>query len=132
MPAPKSQRAPRFLGEEGEILLEFLREYEDLADGNGLMEKQKVETILRYVPCSVRNFWMTLPGYSPARWLRFRAELERFYPDIAGHTRCTCQSLTEFLKLSAESRICDENDIMKYYWNFLTIALPLHRENKLS
>ena len=131
MPAGKSQRAPYFSGEVGESLSEFLREYEDLADGNGLTERQKVETILRYVPRSVRNFWADLPGYAPAKWSRFRAEIERFYPDVEARTRCTRHALTEFVELSAESRIRDENDIMKYYRNFLTIALPLCKKNKL-
>jgi hypothetical protein len=86
MPTAKSQCAPRFSGDVGEILSEFLREYKDLADGNGLTEKQKVETILCYVPHSVQKFWATLPGYTPAKWSRFRAELERFYPDVDTHT----------------------------------------------
>ena len=132
MPAAKSQRAPRFSDKNGEILSEFLRNYEHLADGNGLTEKQKVETILRYVPRSVRNFWSALPGYAPANWHHFRAEIESFYPDIAARTRCTRQVLTEFLELSAESLIHDENDIMKYYRSFLTIALPLLQDNKIS
>ena len=36
------------------ILLEFLHEYEDIADGNVLMEKQKVEMIIHYIsiPCA--------------------------------------------------------------------------------
>lgn len=131
MPAGRSPRAPYFSGEIGESLSEFLREYEDLADGNGLAEKQKVETILRYVPCSVRNFWEDLPGYAPANWSRFRAEIKRFYPDAGTRTRYTRRALTEFLELSAESRIRDEDDVMKYYRNFLTIALPLYKKNKL-
>jgi len=60
MPAARSQRAPRFSGQDDEILSEFLREYEDLSDDDGLTQKQKVETILRYVPRSLRNLWMTL------------------------------------------------------------------------
>ena len=59
------------------------------------------------------------------------AEL-RFYPDIAARMRCTRQALTEFLELSAESLIRDENDVMKYYQGFLTIALPLLKDNKIT
>ncbi|KAH9016981.1 hypothetical protein EDB85DRAFT_1835982, partial [Lactarius pseudohatsudake] len=59
MPAARSQRAPRFSGQDDEILEEFLREYEDLADGNGLSERQKVESILRYVPRSLQKLWST-------------------------------------------------------------------------
>ena len=82
MPTSKSQRAPRFSGQDDEILSEFLHEYEDLANGNGLTEKQKVETILRYIPRLLSNLWSTLPGYQTATWSSFRAKLEELYPDI--------------------------------------------------
>ncbi len=36
------------------------------------------------------------------------------------------------VELSAEYRIRDESDVLKYYWNFLTIALPLLEDNKLT
>ena len=132
MPAAKSRRAPRFTGQDDEIFLEFLQEYEDLADRNGLTGKQKVETIIRYVPRSLRNLWVTLPGYRAAKWRRFRTELEGLYPDIAGQTRCTRQDLAEFVELSARSLIHDENDVMRYYRNFLTIALPLVDDRKIT
>ncbi|KAH9019770.1 hypothetical protein EDB85DRAFT_1816745, partial [Lactarius pseudohatsudake] len=132
MPAARLQRAPRFSGQDDEILEEFLREYEDLADGNGLSERQKVETILRYVPRSLQKLWSTLPGYVNVRWCHFRAQLEELYPDIAGRTRCTRQGLSQFVELSARSCIRDESDVLKYYRNFLTIAAPLLQDNKLT
>ncbi|KAI9437144.1 hypothetical protein H4582DRAFT_1793733, partial [Lactarius indigo] len=132
MPAARSQRAPHFSGQDDEILAEFLREYKDLADGNGLSERQKVEMIIRYVPRSLQNLWSMLPGYVNVRWRHFRAQLEELYPDIAARTRCTRQSLTQFVELSVENRIHDENDVLKYYRNFLTIAAPLLRDNKLT
>ncbi|KAI9453046.1 hypothetical protein BJY52DRAFT_1094279, partial [Lactarius psammicola] len=132
MPVARSQRAPRFSGQDDEILAEFLREYEDLADGNGLSERLKVEMVLRYVPRSLRNLWMTLPGYRSASWHRFRTQLEELYPDIAASTRCTRQGLTEFVELSAKCRVRDEGDVLKYYRNFLTIALPLLKDDKLT
>ena len=62
MPSARSSRAPQFNGGEDEVLSEFLREYEDLADGFRLTEAQKVETIMRYIPRTLRSLWMTLPG----------------------------------------------------------------------
>ncbi|KAI9438398.1 hypothetical protein BJY52DRAFT_1129658 [Lactarius psammicola] len=124
MLAAQSQKAPRFLGQDDEILSEFLREYEDLADGNGLLERQKVETVLRYVPCSLQNLWKMLPGYHNTRWRQFQDQLEELYPNIEAQTRCTRQGLTEFVELSAENRIREEKDVLKYYRNFLTISAP--------
>ncbi|KAH9012416.1 hypothetical protein EDB83DRAFT_2578643, partial [Lactarius deliciosus] len=88
--------------------------------------------ILRYVPRSLRNLWSTLPGYINVRWRHFQAQLEELYPDIAARTRCTRQGLTQFVELSARNRIRDESDVLKYYRNFLTIAAPLLRDNKLT
>ncbi|KAF8257542.1 hypothetical protein EI94DRAFT_1629481 [Lactarius quietus] len=124
MPSARSKHAPRFSNASNELLSEFLQEYEDLADGNGLTEKQKVETITRYVPRDLRKLWVTLPGYRTLKWCRFRANLEELYPDAAEHT-CTCQELSRFTELSAEVRIRDDKDVMKYYCNFLTIATDL-------
>src|SRR6266702_3700683 len=134
MPTGRSRQAPHFEGKSDEILSEFLHEYEDLADGNGLSEKLEVESIRHYVPRSLLNLWTTLLGYRAADWLHFRAQLEELYPDVTASTRCTCQGLIEFVDLSAQRRIrdSDENDVLKYYRNFLTIALPLLEDNKIT
>ena len=71
MPAPRSQWAPCFSAQDDELISEFLHEYEDLADGNGLTEKQKVETMIRYVPRDLRKLWKTLLGYRATKWRRF-------------------------------------------------------------
>ena len=60
MPTGRSRQAPHFEGKSDEILSKFLHKYEDLANSNGLSEKLKVETVLRYVPRSLRNLWMNL------------------------------------------------------------------------
>ncbi len=75
---------------------------------------------------------MNLPGYHAASWHHFRAQLEDLYPDIATSTQCTCQGLTEFIELSARCRVHDEGDVLSYYWNFLTIAIPLLEDGKLT
>ena len=131
MPAPRSQRAPRFSARDDELISEFLHEYEDLADGNGLTEKQKVETMIRYVPCDLRKLWKTLPGYRATKWRRFREELIELHPDITEQA-CTREDLSQFVKLSAESHIRSENDVMKYYRSFLTIAVPLADDHELT
>src|SRR6266702_1466362 len=131
MPTGQSCQAPHFEGKSDEILSKFLHKYEDLANSNGLSEKLKVETVLCYVPHSLRNLWMNLPGYRAASWHHFWAQLEDLYPDIATSTRCTCQGLTEFIELSARCCVRDEGDVLSYYRNFLTIAIPLLEDGKL-
>ena len=131
MPAPKSRHAPHFSGEDDDILSEFLHEYEVLADGNGLTEKQKVEEITHYVPRNLRKLWVTLPGYKAFKWRHFQRELEELHPD-AEEQACTRQELSCFVELSAETHIWGEKDVMKYYRNFLTLAVPLVENHILT
>ena len=132
MPSARSSRAPQFTGGEDEVLSEFLREYEDLADGFGLTEAQKVETITRYIPRTLRSLWMTLPGFRTLRWHHFRTELEVLYPDVASHSRHTKQGLETFRELSAKSRVRSEAEVLKYYRNFLTVASPLLASHRIT
>jgi hypothetical protein len=132
MPSARSSRAPQFNSGEDEVLSEFLRKYEDLADGFRLTEAQKVETIMRYIPRTLRSLWMMLPGFQTLRWHHFRTELEVLYPDVASHSRHTKQGLETFRELSAKSRVHSEAEVLKYYRNFLTVASPLLASHRIT
>jgi hypothetical protein len=132
MPSARSSRAPHFSGDEDELLTEFLCEYEDLADGCMLTPEQKVETVLRYIPRTLRHLWTMLPGYRAGDWDDFRANLEEIHPDVTASSRHTTQGLETFRKLSAKSRIRDEADVLKYYRNFLTVATPLLADDRIT
>jgi hypothetical protein len=79
MPYVKDNKAPHFAGEVGEQLEDFLREYEELATTCALTDRQKVETILRYVPHKLQYLWKVLDGYSAHDWNAFRLSLEGLY-----------------------------------------------------
>jgi integrase-like protein/reverse transcriptase-like protein/aspartyl protease len=132
MPSARSSRAPHFSGREHEVLPEFLHEYEELADGFGLTEEQKVETILRYVPRTLQSLWKTLPGYQARDWEDFRAHLGELYPDVAANSRHTKHGLETFRELSAKYRVRSEAEVLKYYRNFLTVAAPLLDMRRIS
>ena len=104
---------------------EFLHEYE------ALTERQKVEEITRYVPRNLHKLWVTLPGYKAFKWHHFHRELEELHPDAEEHA-CTRQELSRFVELSAETHIWNEKDVMKYYRNFLTLAVPLAENHVLT
>ena len=55
---------------------EFLHKYEDLADGFGLTEEQKFDTVLRYMLRTVEYLWTTLPGYQAGYRDDYRADPE--------------------------------------------------------
>ena len=71
MPAPRSQQAPHFSAQDDKLISEFLHKYKDLTDGNGLTEKQKVETMIHYVPHDLHKLCKTLPGYRATKWHHF-------------------------------------------------------------
>ena len=132
MPSARSSKAPHFSGNDDDLLAEFLLEYEELADGCRLTSRQKVETIIRYVPRAVRHLWTMQPGYQAGDWDDFRDDLEDLYPDVAFLSRHTTQGLETFRELSAKSRIRSEAEVLKYYRNFLTVATPLLQNQSIT
>ena len=111
---PRLTKTPFFAGLSDEPIAEFLVDYSELADGHKLTNKQKVETILRYVPHSLRDLWQSLPGFASGNWTVFSAELEKLYPNLDVEMRYSRQGLTELVNLSARTRMCDEKDVLDY------------------
>src|SRR5216684_3818885 len=132
MPAPRSHNAPYFSGQQNDSLADFLHEYDGLASSLGLSSSQKVDTVLRYVPATTREFWTTLDGYISKDWPTFCTDLRKLYPDTAASSRYTRNGLQEFVRISAQTRIRDENELLLYYRRFLQISNPLRLSNQLS
>ncbi len=132
LPAPRSYYAPYFSGQPGDSLVEFLRECDDLASSLGFKDTEKVDIVLRYVPASIREFWQTLDGYLVKNWRVFRSALEDLYPDTMAGNRYTRTGLQEFVKISARTRIQDEDDLILYHRRFLQISNPLRLAQQLS
>ena len=115
MPALHSHYAPHFSSWPGDSLIEFLHEYDNLACSLGLTDTQKVDVILRYVPASIREFWQTLDSYLVKNWEAFCAALKDLYPDTPAGNHYTSRGLQEFMKISAWTRIQDEDDLALYH-----------------
>jgi len=75
MPAALSHHAPYFSGEGGESLDDFLHKYEELADGYGLMERQKVDWVIRYMAHSQQDLWKSMEGFMISDWNNLCNEL---------------------------------------------------------
>ena len=103
----------------------FLREYEELADSNGLTTRQKVETIIRYVAVSHRDYWMVADGYATHDWNDFCRALQRTYLDVSAKGKYTQDKLRDFTKESCKHRQCEEEDILQYYRRFQCYAQVL-------
>jgi hypothetical protein len=109
-------------------MVEFLHEYEAIANGHGLNDQEKVETIVRYTPHIISRFWRTLTGFSSGDWRTFRATLEDLYPEI----RYIRAILNDFVNASARSLMRTEKDVIVYYRRFLHINSLLYDSQKLS
>jgi len=129
---PQPTKTPFFAGMSDEPIADFLSDYGELADGHRLTDRQKVETVLRYIPYSLKDLWKSLPGYATGNWMTFKRELERLYPDMDAETRYSRQGLTELVNLSARTRMRDEKDVLDYYRRFLAISNPLRTTNLIS
>src|SRR6266850_1211933 len=132
MPGPCSVNMPGF-SEDGTVAFpDFLHKYEALARANGLTNLQKVESIVRYVSLELRRFWRSLDGFDPPLWNTFHAALVDMYPDTSAATRVTKRNLRELIRKSREYRMRDEEDVMRYYRQFLKLTNPLRTTGSLS
>ncbi len=129
---PRPTKTPFFAGLSDEPITEFLADYGELADGHKLTNKQKVETILRYVPHSLRDLWRSLPGFASGNWTVFSAELEKLYPDLDAEMHYSRQGLIDLVNLSARTQMRDKKDVLDYYRRFLAISNPLRAANLIS
>jgi hypothetical protein len=129
---PRATKTPSFDGTTGEPIIEFLADYNEIADGHGLTDQQKVEFILKYIPFSHKDLWKSLKGYATGDWTTFRRELEKLYPDMDAAARYSRQALYNLVSMSARTRMRDEKDVFDYYRRFLAISNPLHSDGQIS
>src|SRR5258707_8202754 len=78
------------------------------------------------------EFWTTLNGYILNDWTTFCSELRKLYPDKAASSCYTRTGLQEFVKISAQTCIRDEDELLLYYRHFLQISNPLCLSHQLS
>ena len=108
MPAPRSKLAPYFTGDVEEPIDDFLTEYEELADSNQLTQRQKVETVIRYVIPSEQDLWRSLSGYHNRNWDDLCDKLREQYVDPTPQGRYSRQKLLELTSSTAETLMQDE------------------------
>src|SRR5260370_12202935 len=92
MPPPHSYDAPYYSGQVGDPIEDFLREYEELADGCNLTQQQKVEKITRYICPELRYLWQSRPAYRARSAANFSLQLPPIYhhpPPPTRHTNPT-------------------------------------------
>ena len=132
MPTPQSNDAPYFSGKHDESLTDFLHEFDNLTNNHGLTGTQKTEAVLCYVLVGTWKFWKTLNGYIQNDWTALHTKLEKLYQDTADSNCYTRVDLQDFARISVQTRIWDEDDLVLYYRCFHQIASPLHIATQIS
>jgi hypothetical protein len=125
MPAPRMSGAPHFTEKPHESLMDFLLEYDALATAHGLTDKQKVQTLSRYVPSHIQEFWHILDGYAADDWRTYWAAIEKIYPDTSTSTHFSKKVLWELVDSWVHTPMWDEEDVLQYYRWFLKHSNPL-------
>jgi hypothetical protein len=132
MPPLHSRHAPSFSGEGGESLDDFLREYEELANGHGLSEQQKVDWVIRYVGHSQRDLWKSMEGYVVADWHDLCDELRETYLETPLERRYSKRKLSDFVNRASKVRISEEKDVLDYYRQFCLLSKLLVDSRRLD
>ena len=122
MPAALSHHAPYFSGEGGESLDNFLHEYEELADGHELTERQKVDWVIRYVARSQQDLWKSMEGFVISDWNDLCNELHGTYLEAPLEHRYSKWKLSDFVNRTSKVRISEEKDVLDYYRQFCLLS----------
>ena len=132
MPYAKDNKAPYFSARPGDILDDFLREYEELATTCTLTDQQKVETILRYIPPELRDLWKILEGYSTHDWAAFKRSLAKLYRSTSTQAKYSKQKLYDFVYYNSQTRMRSEEDVHQYYREFHIFCQPLIEATRIT
>ncbi|KAF8266491.1 hypothetical protein EI94DRAFT_1585341 [Lactarius quietus] len=132
MPGPRSNKALYFSGRLDDPLSDFVMEYEALATACSLTSTEMAETVIRYVPFDMCEFWRTLDGYRAGSWTTLKINLESLYPDTSAATHITKKTLQDFIDAAAKDHIRDEDNVIAYHRWFLEISNHLYDARELS
>ncbi|KAF8263078.1 hypothetical protein EI94DRAFT_1599129 [Lactarius quietus] len=132
MPGPHSNKVLYFSGRLDDLLSDFVMEYEALTTACSLTSMEMAETVIRYVPFDMHEFWRTLDGYRAGSWTTLKINLESLYPDTSAATHITKKTLQDFVDAAAKDRIRDKDDVIAYHCRFLKISNHLYNARELS
>lgn len=139
MPLPSSGKGPRLRKRKGK-LIQYLKEFEEVAKANGLDDAGKKKWVTKYVEDKkVAKFWRTLPGYNDANTTfdAFKTDILKQYPSVKDDIY-TIHDLEQLTTRTARLTIDTEDTLLWYYHRFQTITQYLvhkaktHTNNTIS
>ncbi|KAH9031400.1 hypothetical protein EDB83DRAFT_1843220 [Lactarius deliciosus] len=131
MPSPRSRFAPYYSG-HANTFEDFLEEFEGRAYDCALTDLQRVDTIIRYVDPSLRELCRTLDGSRSRDWPRLRKSLIDVFGNTTPRHQIMRQKLRSYIQDSARKRMYCEDDVLRYYRQFICFGLPLVHAGHLS
>ncbi|KAH9158549.1 hypothetical protein EDB89DRAFT_2085856 [Lactarius sanguifluus] len=131
MPSPRSKFAPYYSG-HANTFEDFLEEFEGLASDCELTDPQRVDVLIRYVAPSLRDFWRSLSGYHSRDWPLFRQSLVNIFGNTTPRHQILRQKLHSYIQDSSRRRMFCEDDVLRYYRQFICFGLPLVHAGHLS
>jgi hypothetical protein len=132
MPSPCSDHVPSFSGEGGESLEDFLHEYEELAYGHGLTERQTVDWVIWYVHSLQQDLWKSLDGFAASNWNALCNKLWGMYLEAPLECKYSKCKLSDFVIWTSKVRISEEKDVLNYFQQFNLLSKLLFNSNHLD
>ncbi|KAH9167314.1 hypothetical protein EDB89DRAFT_2125817 [Lactarius sanguifluus] len=131
MPSPRSKFAPYYSG-HANTFEDFLEEFEGLASDCELMDPQRVDVLICYIAPSLHDFWRSLSGYHSCDWPLFRQSLVNIFGNTTPRHQILRQKLHSYIQDSSRRRMFCEDDVLRYYRQFICFGLPLVHAGHLS
>ncbi|KAH9083399.1 hypothetical protein EDB83DRAFT_2511721 [Lactarius deliciosus] len=131
MPSPRSKYAPYYSG-HANTFEDFLEEFEGRAYDCALTDPQRVDVIIRYVDPSLRDFWRSLSGYHSRDWPQLRQSLVNVFGSTTPRPQVMRQKLLKYVQVASRSRMFCEDDVLRFYRQFICFGLPLVHAGHLS
>jgi len=120
MPSVRSKYTPHFSSEVDQDVEDFLDEYKELANDNGLTDGQKVDTVIWYVIKSQHHIWRSLSGFIDRNWDDLHVQLHQQYISPSTKGQFSKQKLVDFVDKYAQKCMDNKTNIINYHRQFNT------------
>ncbi|KAG2050771.1 hypothetical protein BDR06DRAFT_891073 [Suillus hirtellus] len=114
MPRANSCKVPSFNSETLE-LLEFFKQFKDMANSYSLTGTEKCKTITHYVENLMKHFWVTLTVYESKDYNALKANILDQYSGAAKGQHYTIHNLKHIVISNMDNDISLETELQQYY-----------------
>ncbi|KAG2343179.1 hypothetical protein BDR05DRAFT_860474, partial [Suillus weaverae] len=131
MPVHGSEHAPKF-DSKASSLLEFLDQYEVLADDRGLQGQDCIKQLLCYLPSDERELWSGLTEAKTSDFDMFVAEVKVMYLGCEGNRCYALSDLQAIARKYVSMPMPLVEELSAYYRAFHKVMQPLLASNHIG